>query len=72
MSGLSPTQRVLSPDDVAGYVRASFGNGHRMVGCGPLGGGGFATVWWVRLADGREVVLKVAPPTGTRLLRYER
>ncbi|MGS2616849.1 phosphotransferase family protein [Micromonospora sp. LZ34] len=72
MSGPSPTQRVLSPDDVADYVRASFGPDRGVADCGPLGGGGYATVWWVRLDDGGEVVLKVAPPPTVPLLRYER
>ncbi|GIJ26677.1 phosphotransferase [Micromonospora qiuiae] len=71
MSILSPTQRLLSPGDVADFIRASFGPGGRVHDCGPLTGGGFAAVWWVRLDDGRDVVLKVAPPPSVRLLRYE-
>ncbi|MEV4200419.1 phosphotransferase family protein [Micromonospora globbae] len=72
MSAHSPTQRRLTPDEVARLVRASFGPGPAVADCGPLGGGGFAAVWWVRLDDGREAVLKVAPPPDARLLRYER
>ncbi|MFI5485997.1 MULTISPECIES: phosphotransferase family protein [Micromonospora] len=72
MSGPSPTQRVLSPADVADYVRASLGPDRGVAACGPLTGGGYAAVWWVRLDDGREVVLKVAPPPAVPLLRYER
>ncbi|MEV6812527.1 aminoglycoside phosphotransferase family protein [Micromonospora sp. NPDC051296] len=71
MPSISPTQRVLSPDDVADLVRASFGPGRRVTDCGPLAGGGFAAVWWARLDDDRDVVLKVAPPPTARLLRYE-
>lgn len=37
-----------------------------------LSGGTFAAVWRVSLADGRDVVVKVGPPPGARLLRYER
>ncbi|GIJ31182.1 phosphotransferase [Micromonospora sediminimaris] len=82
MAPVSPTQRVLSPDDVVDFVRCSFGPDRRVADCGPLSGGGFAAVWWVRL-DGdrpgagrtrpghRDVVLKVAPPPTARLLRYE-
>ncbi|SCF11300.1 Phosphotransferase enzyme family protein [Micromonospora haikouensis] len=72
MSGPSPTQRSLTRDDVAWHVRASLGPGRGVVDCGPLGGGGFATVWWLTLDDGAAAVLKVAPPPGARLLRYER
>ncbi|MEV4544093.1 phosphotransferase family protein [Micromonospora echinaurantiaca] len=71
MSGPSPTQRVLSPADLADYVNASFGPDRGVAACGPLAGGGFAAVWWVRLDDGREVVVKVAPPPTVPLLRYE-
>ena len=37
-----------------------------------LSGGGFAAVWHAGLADGRDVVVKVGPAAGARLLRYER
>ena len=36
-----------------------------------MSGGGFAAVWEVETGDGRHLVLKVAPPAGARLLRYE-
>ncbi|GAA1815859.1 hypothetical protein GCM10009682_40870 [Luedemannella flava] len=72
MAAPSPTQRALTPRDVEALVAWSFGEGVRVVGCGPLSGGGFAAVWWVRLDDGRTVVLKTSPPAHARLLRYER
>ncbi|MCO1594799.1 aminoglycoside phosphotransferase family protein [Micromonospora sp. RHAY321] len=72
MTVVSPTQRPLTTDDVAYLVRASFGPQARVRDCGPLTGGGYATVWWVLLDDDRRVVVKLAPPSGTRLLRYER
>ncbi|MGC4812830.1 phosphotransferase family protein [Micromonospora sp. DT228] len=72
MTGVSPTQRPLTGDDVAYLVRASFGPHTRVRDAGPLAGGGYATVWWARLDDDRRVVLKLAPPAGTPLLRYER
>ncbi|MDG4757689.1 phosphotransferase [Micromonospora sp. WMMD710] len=72
MTVVSPTQRPLTTDDVSYLVRASFGPRDRVRDAGPLTGGGYATVWWALLDDGRRVVLKVAPPAGTRLLRYER
>ncbi|OKI69714.1 phosphotransferase family protein [Micromonospora sp. CB01531] len=68
---MSPTQRRLDPDMVRRYVAASLGPAPRVTGCGPMTGGGFAAVWWVNLADGRAVVLKVGPPAQVPLLRYE-
>ncbi|SIM78135.1 Predicted kinase, aminoglycoside phosphotransferase (APT) family [Micromonospora cremea] len=72
MTVTSPTQRPLTTDDVTYLVRASFGPHTRVRDSGPLTGGGYATVWWALLDDDRRVVLKLAPPAGTRLLRYER
>ena len=72
MEALSRTQRSLDHDQVQGFVDASFGADRRVVDCGPIPGGGFATVWRVALDDGRDVVLKVAPPPDAPLLRYER
>ncbi|MFF5054823.1 phosphotransferase [Micromonospora sp. NPDC000663] len=71
MTVVSPTQRPLTTDDVAYLVRASFGPRSRVREAQPLTGGGYATVWWAALDDDRRVVLKVAPPAGTPLLRYE-
>ena len=67
----SPTQRALTTVDVEGLVHASFGADVGVTEGAPLSGGGFAAVWRVRLDDGRQVVLKVAPPPGIGLLRYE-
>ncbi|MGC4746056.1 phosphotransferase family protein [Micromonospora sp. DT201] len=72
MTGVSPTQRQITSDDVAYLVRVSFGSHTRVRDAGPLVGGGYATVWWALLDDDRRVVLKLAPPVGTPLLRYER
>ncbi|RLP98488.1 phosphotransferase family protein [Micromonospora sp. CV4] len=72
MTLVSPTQRPLTTDDVTYLVHASFGPRVGVLDAGPLDGGGYATVWWVRLDDDREVVLKLSPPPGTPLLRYER
>ncbi|MEW2145246.1 aminoglycoside phosphotransferase family protein [Micromonospora vinacea] len=71
MTGASPTQRTLTPADVAYLICASFGPQARVRDAGPLAGGGYATVWWALLDDDRRVVLKLAPPAGTPLLRYE-
>jgi len=69
---LSPTQRMLTSDDVAALARASFGPRAAVAHAAPLAGGGFAAVWRVRLADGRDTVLKVGPPPGVPLLSYEK
>lgn len=53
---MSPTRRVLTAGEVAGYAVAAFGVG--VDECGPMAGGGFAAVWRVSLGDGRVVVLK--------------
>ncbi|MEV0005420.1 phosphotransferase [Micromonospora sp. NPDC050980] len=68
----SPTRRDLDPEQVRRYLTVSLGPTAEVAGCGPLAGGGFAAVWWVRLTDGRDVVLKVGPPPHVPLLRYER
>ncbi|MET8119855.1 aminoglycoside phosphotransferase family protein [Micromonospora sp. NPDC005189] len=57
---------------MAHLVRASFGPRAQVRDAGPLSGGGFATVWWALLDDDRRVVLKLAPPAETPLMRYER
>jgi aminoglycoside phosphotransferase (APT) family kinase protein len=72
VTGGSPTQRPLTTSDVAHLIRASFGQDTGVREAAPLGGGGYATVWWALVDDGRRVVLKVAPPPGVPLLRYER
>ena len=46
----SPTQRRLELDEVAALVDGSLGS---VVAGEQLGGGGFAAVWRVGLADGR-------------------
>ncbi|GIJ46475.1 phosphotransferase [Virgisporangium aliadipatigenens] len=68
----SPTQVRLTPGQLEAYARQAFGADAVLADCAELGGGGFAAVWRLRLADGRTGVLKVGPPPGVRLLRYER
>jgi aminoglycoside phosphotransferase (APT) family kinase protein len=65
----SPTQRVLTRADLDRYATATLGTAIRSAT--ELSGGGFAAVWRLGLADGRDVVLKVGPEPGTPLLRYE-
>ncbi len=69
-NAVSPTQRLLTADDLTGLLRQRFGL--TAVHCGPLSGGTFAAVWRATLDDGREVAVKVGPPAGVPLLRYER
>ena len=66
----SPTQPTLAPGDVAAIVGEGLGAG--LAAAEELGGGGFAAVWRASLTDGRDVVVKVAPPPSARLLAYEK
>lgn len=66
----SPTQRTLTAGDLTALLRER--SGLTAVHCGPLSGGTFAAVWRATLDDGRDVVVKVGPPAGVPLLRYER
>jgi aminoglycoside phosphotransferase (APT) family kinase protein len=73
----SLTKRRLSAGQVAELVdhglRAAgdTGAGTEVVAVEELTDGAFSAVHAVRLADGRELVLKVAPDPALRLLRYE-
>ncbi len=66
----SPTQPDLTVPDIADLVRR--GLGVEVTDAAELTGGGFAGVWRAATAGGREVVVKVGPPPGARLLSYER
>lgn len=57
--------------DIASLVRDSFGPHATVTGCAELTGGTFNTVYGVDLADGRRLVVKVAPPPGQPVLTYE-
>jgi fructosamine-3-kinase len=65
----SPTQPDLSEKDIAAIVMEGLGAG--IIGAEELSGGTFAAVWRAAVADGRQVVVKVAPPASARMLRYE-
>src|SRR3954452_11305382 len=67
---ISPTQRQLTAGAVTTLLRERFGR--VAVHCGPLTGGTFAAVWHATLDDGTETVVKIGPPPGVPLLRYER
>jgi aminoglycoside phosphotransferase (APT) family kinase protein len=67
----SRTRVRLEPRQVDGLVRAALGSDARVAHAKPLGGGTFNACWSVALADGRALVLKVAPPPDLPLLGYE-
>ncbi|MFJ3667802.1 phosphotransferase family protein [Streptomyces sp. NPDC090106] len=66
----SLTKRQLSPADLDALLRARAGTGCRVEA--ELADGCFNTAYRVRLDDGRRAVVKLAPPAGTGVLRYER
>jgi aminoglycoside phosphotransferase (APT) family kinase protein len=66
----SPTQRYLDIGTIEGLLGPSLGA--KVTDAAELSGGTFAAVWRARLGDGRDVVVKVGPPSEARLLRYER
>ena len=68
-NAVSPTQRLLTADDLTALLRERAGP--TAVHCGPFERGTFAAVWRAALDDGRDVVVKVGPPAGVPLLRYE-
>ncbi|MEV4347851.1 aminoglycoside phosphotransferase family protein [Actinoplanes sp. NPDC049596] len=66
----SPTQPVLTVAEIDAITREALGT--ETATASELSGGGFASVWLASLTDGRQVVVKVAPPASARLLAYER
>jgi aminoglycoside phosphotransferase (APT) family kinase protein len=66
------TQPRLDVAQVGALARAALGSGARVAEAAPLRGGTFNACWAVTLAEGRRLVLKVAPPPDRPLLGYER
>ncbi|RCG33239.1 aminoglycoside phosphotransferase family protein [Sphaerisporangium album] len=66
----SRTKRRLSPDELDALTARALGTGVRSAE--ELLDGFANAVWRLTLADGRQVVLKVGPPPGLEMLRYER
>lgn len=66
----SLTKRRLSAAELDALVRGSTGVGCRLET--ELTDGWFNTAYRVRLDDGRAAVVKLAPPVGAPVLRYER
>ncbi|MEV0271867.1 aminoglycoside phosphotransferase family protein [Hamadaea sp. NPDC050747] len=67
----SVTKRKLTPDDIRQFIRAGLGPDAEVVTHSEFTEGFYAAVHAVTLADGRQVVLKVAPDPALRQLRYE-
>jgi aminoglycoside phosphotransferase (APT) family kinase protein len=67
----SLTKRPVDADELATLVRGAFGPGAVVVSAGELTDGMYSSAYAVRLADGRELVLKVAPRPDLRLLTHE-
>jgi aminoglycoside phosphotransferase (APT) family kinase protein len=67
----SVTKPKLDGDDIARLIRIGLGDGVEVVESTEFTDGYFNAAHGVRLADGRDLVLKVAPPAGLKLLRYE-
>jgi len=66
----SRTKRRLSPDELDVLLRGSTGIGCRLET--ELTDGWFNTAYRVVFDDGRRAVVKLAPPAGAEVLRYER
>lgn len=67
----SVTKPRLDSDDIGRLIRLGLGDGAEVVEHTEFTDGYFNAAHGVRLGDGRDVVLKVAPPAGLKLLRYE-
>jgi aminoglycoside phosphotransferase (APT) family kinase protein len=65
------TKRDLSADDIRALLRHGLGPEAALAAYHEITDGSYAAVYAVDLADGRELVLKVAPEPGLRLMRYE-
>jgi aminoglycoside phosphotransferase (APT) family kinase protein len=67
----SITKRDLSRDEIAGLLRQALGAQVELRDVEEFLDGYFNATYGVTLADGRELVMKVAPPPELPLLRYE-
>src|ERR1700722_1518980 len=64
-------QRSAEPGQLAAVLAAAGVRWDDVTDCHELGGGTFNTVYRVRSTDGSGLVVKLAPPAGTPILRYE-
>ena len=65
------TKRELTADQIRELVLHGLGGRAELAGWQEITDGNYAAVYAVDLTDGREMVLKVAPDPGLRLMRYE-
>jgi hypothetical protein len=71
----SITKNRQSPDTLKAMVARAYGPGQVPDGDGwatEFANGWFNVAYRIRLRDGAEVVLKIAPPPGVEVLSYER
>jgi len=68
----SPTKRRLTAEEISAVARAAFGSSARVLDSRELTEGTFNASYALRLEGVPPLVLKVAPPPGAPLLRYER
>jgi aminoglycoside phosphotransferase (APT) family kinase protein len=67
----SKTKRELTRTEIQALLQEALGREAELSGCEEFTDGWFSAVYGLRLADGRELVLKLAPAAGLTLLRYE-
>jgi aminoglycoside phosphotransferase (APT) family kinase protein len=67
----SLTRRRVRADELAAMVCRGFGPSARVETCRELPAGSYNAAYEVRLADGQDLVLKIAPPPHPRLLSHE-
>jgi aminoglycoside phosphotransferase (APT) family kinase protein len=67
----SQTKKRLDESELVRLVKAGFGEGVTIEAYKELTEGWFNAAYSIRLNDGLEVVLKLSPPTGTKMMRYE-
>jgi Ser/Thr protein kinase RdoA (MazF antagonist) len=67
----SLTRRRVGADELTAMVHRGFGPAARLDRCRELPAGSYNTAYEVRLADGQDLVLKIAPPPQPHLLTHE-
>ena len=68
----SITKTKLSLEQIGAILEKAFGSGIHAQSVEEMVEGWFNTSYAITLSDGREVILKISPPPGIKLLRYEK